>query len=381
VHWLKRERSTMDRLLPGLDEALADVPLMQLEEPPTVGLEAFREAGGPGLLVPGDHLGAGATAVEAVQIQRAVGSRAPSVAVAVTMHHYSIATFMAFLAETPRSSDWLLLDAVAEGNLLVASGFAEGRTGRGTQQPTMDARPTDGGFVLNGTKKPCSLSHSMDMMTASLLVPSHDGDGRQLAVALIPASGDGIERTPFWSSPILAAAESHAVTLHDVEVPDRLVFRSISQTGEQLDVVQISSSVWFELLISAAYLGVASRLIELVLIANRGTENERASLVGDLEMSAAAIEGLAHGLEVEGASEELLVRTLLCRYSTQSAIARTTAQAVELLGGMAFIGSPEVAYLYAAAQCLSFHPPGRSRASESIAKFVAGNVGLDAAML
>jgi alkylation response protein AidB-like acyl-CoA dehydrogenase len=115
VHWLKRERSTTDRLLPGLDEALADVPLMQLEEPPSVGLEAFREAGGPGLLVPRDHLGAGATAVEAVQVQRAIGSRAPSVAVAVTMHHYSIATFMAFLAEASHSNDWLLLDAVAEG--------------------------------------------------------------------------------------------------------------------------------------------------------------------------------------------------------------------------------------------------------------------------
>ena len=381
MHWLNRERSTMDRLLPGLDEALADVPLMRLEEPPTVGLEAFREAGGPGLLVPTDHLGAGATAVEAVQVQRAIGSRAPSVAIAVTMHHYSIATFMAFLAETPRSNDWLLLDAIAEGNLLVASGFAEGQAGRGTQKPTMDARPIPTGFVLNGTKKPCSLSESMDMMSASMLVPSEEGEGQQLAVALVPASSEGIERTPFWSSPILAAAESHAVTLRDVEVPDQLVFRSISNTGERLDIVQISSSVWFELLISAAYLGVASRLIELVLAGERGTDSERASLVADLETSASAIEALAHNLEADGPREELLVRSLLARYSTQGAIARATAKAVEMLGGMAFIGSAEVAYLHAAAQCLAFHPPARSRAAGSIAKFVAGNVGLDAAML
>ena len=27
MYWLKRERTTMDRLLPGLDEALADLPL------------------------------------------------------------------------------------------------------------------------------------------------------------------------------------------------------------------------------------------------------------------------------------------------------------------------------------------------------------------
>src|SRR5256885_1282355 len=115
MRWLKRERTTMDRLLPGLDEALADLPLMELEE-----------------------------------------------------------------------------------------------------QPTMDARETDDGIILNGTKKPCSLSYSMDMMTASILLPSSNGEGEQLAVTLIPGSSDGIERTPFWSSPILAAAESHAVTLKDV---------------------------------------------------------------------------------------------------------------------------------------------------------------------
>ena len=72
-------------------------------------------------LVPKDHAGLGATAVEAVQVQRAIGSRAPSVAVAVTMHHYSIATFMAFLAATPESTDWLAGGIVMPGAVRVGS--------------------------------------------------------------------------------------------------------------------------------------------------------------------------------------------------------------------------------------------------------------------
>lgn len=39
------------------------------------------------------------------------------------------------------------------------------------------------------------------------------------------AIGDGIERRDFWGSWVLAGAESDEVLLHDVEVPDSLMFR------------------------------------------------------------------------------------------------------------------------------------------------------------
>src|SRR4051794_1255301 len=79
----------------------------------------------------------------------------------------------------------------------------------------------------------------------------------------------------------------------------------------------------------------------------RGADRRRRD-GSDLEASSAALENLGRELESEGGSEELLVRSLPARYSTRGAIARATASAVELLGGMGFIGSPEVAYLYAA---------------------------------
>ena len=56
---------------------------------------------------------------------------------------------------------------------------------------------------------------------------------------------------------------------------------------------------------------------------------------------------------------DTLAQMLFVRYAAQAAIARTTALAGELLGGMAFIRSPEVGYLLAAAAALAFHPPSR----------------------
>ncbi|MFD0566032.1 hypothetical protein ACFQ2M_31810 [Kitasatospora saccharophila] len=91
VNFLHRERAELEALMPGLDRALARYPLAELERSPSPAIAAFREAGGPGLLVPAANSGAGATALQAVRVQRAVGARCPSLAVATTMHHFSVA--------------------------------------------------------------------------------------------------------------------------------------------------------------------------------------------------------------------------------------------------------------------------------------------------
>src|SRR4051794_32473183 len=172
--FLDRERATLEALLPGLDARLCDVPLLEHERPGGPGLGAFRAAGGPGLLVPRDYDGRGATALEAVRVQRAIGSRSPSLAVATTMHHFSVAG----LIEVSAGADgmgWLFLESTARNGMLLASGFAEGRPGQSILAPTMHAERTDDGFVITGSKKPCSLAHSMDILTASVALPALSG--------------------------------------------------------------------------------------------------------------------------------------------------------------------------------------------------------------
>jgi alkylation response protein AidB-like acyl-CoA dehydrogenase len=372
VEFMTEERGTLQALLPGLDDALAATPLEQLEARESPGIELFRNAGGPGLLIPREQRGLGASACAAIQAQRAIGSRSPSLAVATTMHHFSVAT----LVDMWRSQgglEWMLLQGIAEQRLLLASGFAEGIPGQGVYRPTMRGRRADGVVLLNGAKRPCSLARSMDLLTASVAIEAPTPNaGSELAIALVSARLPGIEIVPFWSTPLLAGAQSEAVVLRDVAVEEQLVLSLGDAERPRLDALQSSGFVWFELLITASYVGVASALVERLLHSRRGDATVRTTAAGELESSMAALSDVARRFDDGADPTGLLGKVLLCRYAAQDAIGRATALAVEHLGGMAFINSSDVGYLSACARALAFHPPSRSAAAAALEAALGG---------
>ncbi|GEC08300.1 oxidoreductase [Streptomyces spinoverrucosus] len=427
MRFLDRERAALTRLLPGLDDSLRAVPLMTLEGPDSPGIGLFRKSGGPGLLAPASLQGRGASALEAVRVQRALGSRSPSLAVATTMHHFSMATLVG-LSGAGEGLEWMLVQAVASDDLLMASGFAEGRSGHGILSPTMTATPTPEGLRVSGVKRPCSLARSMDLLTASVLVPRADGAGDELAVALIPADSEGLTVSGFWSSRFLAGAESEQVTLDGVLVPPDLLVRTACPPGERLDAVQRLGLVWFELLMTGSYLGAASALVERVLLNDRVPESERVALLVAVESAAASVEGLARrvdqgvsgGASADGASadgfpsdrasadrsssdgfpsdgasadgvssdrsasgssmpehtpldDSALAESLFVRYGVQDALARIVPRAVELLGGLNFMSSDEIGHLATCTHGLALHPPSRSRMTGPLAAYLAGD--------
>lgn len=369
--FLGRERAALEALLPGLDAELASRPLGELESPGNPGIKAFKELGGAGLLVPTEHGGKGADALSAVRVQRAIGSRSPSLAVATTMHHFSLASLVV-LSETGNGFEWMLLAGIVERDLLLASGFAEGQPGGSILRPTMTGQVTEDGVRVSGAKRPCSLARSMDLLTASVMVPRQDGTGEQLAVVLIPADGPGISVAPFWGSFALAGAESDQVTVKDVLVPHDLVVRTDVPEGEVLDAIQTTGFVWFELLMTASYLGAASALVERLVASERIPEIERVRLVGEVEAAMAAVENVARQTRNTLCEPDLLVDSLYVRYAAQDAIARVVPRAVELLGGLNFMSSDDIGYLAAAVNGLGLHPPGRSKMSAPLARYIAG---------
>ena len=366
---LSAERDCLEAFLPGLDKYLSDVPLLELEKPGNGALSVFRELGGPALLVPAEFEGRGASLVDAIRIQRAIGSRSPSLAVATTMHHFSVASLVELTA-AGNGFEWAMLTAIAENSWLLSSGFAEGKPGQHILAPTMRGVVVDGGITVSGVKKPCSLTWSMDLMSASVGVADPAGGPDRMAVVLIPAESEGIHRSPFWQSWALAGAESDQVTLDDVFVPDALIF--YPEVGSRMDPIQARGFVWFELLISAAYLGAASGLAERVIVPGKGSDEERALLAIELESTAAALEQVAMIASSTDDNETLLARALYVRYGTERAIERVVMSAAATAGGMAFIESSEVAYLLAATRALAFHPPSRAAASGPLARYLSG---------
>ncbi|MEV0641468.1 acyl-CoA dehydrogenase family protein [Streptomyces sp. NPDC050619] len=373
MRFLERERTTLAKLLPDLDPALRETPLMELERPGSPGIGHFRDSGGPGLLVPESHQGRGATALDALRVQRAIGSRSPSLAVATTMHHFSMATLVGLghLGGEADGLEWMLIEGVASTNRVIASGFAEGRSGAGILEPSMTATVTEDGVRINGVKRPCSLARSMDVLTASVLVPREDGQGDELAVALVPAESEGLSVTGFWSSAFLAGAESEQVTLTDVLVPPELLLRTAAPAGQRLDELQTAGLIWFQALMTGSYLGAASALVERVLLNDRIPEHERVRLYIETEAAMAAAEGIARRVDDGDLGESALAQSLFIRYGVQDTLARVVPRAVELLGGLNFMTSDEIGHLAACANGLSLHPPSRTRMTGPFSGYLA----------
>lgn len=370
MNFLKRERTTLEKFLPSLDAKLSDITLSDIEKPGNPGLSMLRELEGAALLVPTEHGGKGATPVEAIQIHRAVATRSPSLAIAMTMHNFSVATLVEYLFYGDYTVE--LLQQISGGQLLVASGFAEGRPSTSILDPVVKATRQDGGgYLINGSKKPCSLSNSMHILTASVAVKNESGDGSRRAVAVVPADAEGLTRKPFWRSTVLGGAESDEVVLTNVQITDEQLF--FPEVEESMDAVEAGGFLWFELLVSASYLGVASGLVERVIGGARGDSAERTQLAIEIEGAMAALEGVARSMQTGDRSEAILVQSLFVRFFVQQAIERASARAAELLGGMAFIGSPDVAYLLAASRALAFHPPSRLSVAPALDGYLMGN--------
>jgi alkylation response protein AidB-like acyl-CoA dehydrogenase len=369
MNFLKRDRATLEQFLPSLDSKLADIPLAEIERPGNPGLAMLRELEGTAILVPTEHGGKGATPAEAIQIHRAIATRSPSLAIAMTMHNFSVATLVEYLFYGDYTVE--LLNQISGAQLLVASGFAEGRTSSSILDPFVKATPKEGGgYLINGSKKPCSLSNSMHLLTASVAVPNGSGNGTRRAVAVVPADAEGLTRKPFWKSTVLGGAESDEVILTNVQITDEQLF--FPEVEDSLDAVEAGGFLWFELLVAASYLGVASALVERVISEKRGDGPERVQLAIEAEGAMSSLEGVARAMQTGDRGEALLVQSLLVRFSVQQAIERISARAAELLGGMAFIGSTDVAYLFAASRALAFHPPSRLSVAPAIDGYLMG---------
>lgn len=370
MNFTQQYLSTLDAKLPGLAEDLAKIGPEELESDSTRGLASFRARGGPGLLVPQRHGGPGATAVEAVRCVRALGALAPSLSVATTMHNFSVAALVA-VEENFDGFEWMILDAIANDRLLISSAFAEGLSGQGFLTPTMTAQKKGTGWILNGSKKPCSLSRSMDLMSASVTLM--DGDERLgVGVIVIPATLDGITVKPFWDAPVLRGAESDEVILTDVEVPDELVMKPEESATASLDALEAKGLIWFTLLISAAYVGMASSLVERLLVAGKGSAERRVAAASELEAATLTLERVATLVDENHAAPESLPPALIARYAAQSAIRRSMETAVECLGGMQYIKNPMISYLASAVHALAFHPPSRASVVDELEKSFHG---------
>lgn len=353
------------RLVPGLVEVFERRGLMELEQSGSAAIaQLFRDHGAPGLLIASASGGSGATLTDCVRVLRLVGARCPSLAIMMTMHGHSVAAFVH--GAVPVGASESLLRRVAGERLLVASAFAEARPGADILDSTVrcvaDASAMH--YRLSGSKKPCSMSREAAFALVGITLDAAGESSRGLAVVDMAASG--VRQADFWVSPLLSAAGSHCVIFDDVAVDPALILPGADMWQNPMKGklrvahAEVALSCLFQLMASAAYLGMAARLCEIVLARRCGQSAERIEMLSRIESAALAIDHLALVLQSGKFSTGILAKAMLVLCATADQIDQIALLAGRMLGGGGYLADAEVHYLMLVTKCIRFHPPSAS---------------------
>ena len=366
------ETELASRAVPELLRELSASRVMDLEDSGGAALASlFRNHGKPAFLIPRELGGAGGSLVEMAQILRLVGARCPSLSIMMTMHHHSVAAFSRGEIAMPGRAR--LLQRVAGEGALVSSAFAEGRPGADILDSTVQCTRLDAeqGFRIVGSKKPCSMTHHADFAVVGVAVDLGDGEtGR--GIALVDRALAGIRTESFWRGELLAATDSHCVVFDGVIVPGDCVLAPREGGGrgirERLAVAhaEIALSCLFQLMVSASYLGMASRLIEIALQRQAGTPGQRVEVLSRVEAAAMSVYHLAGMLAQGDFSGHLLARSILVAHNAGAQVEQAVAESARMLGGGGYLANREAQYLVLASRCFHFHPPSAAVREEIV---------------
>ncbi|MFF0486025.1 hypothetical protein [Streptomyces sp. NPDC004435] len=348
-------RERLDAVAEGLHAALTAGPAEEHERDAGPVFALLKRTRATTMLVPEDCGGKGITAEAAVRFQVALGRSAPSAALATTMHHYKIAA-LGQVAATGDEGARTILRGIARDARLVASGGAESTPGRDLGNLGSRAVRDADGYRVSGLKRPCSLSSGMDVLSLMVELRAEDGTPDGFAQAFVDADAEGLEREPFWQSPLFLAAESHAVHLSDVRVPGERVFPLRGETGRRFATDCYS---WFQLLISASYLGVAHCLAEATPEGRRLGSRRWTGATAELRALESVLLEAARATDDGAPAEQRLNLAVAARDRVEDAIGGIGGLLLRAAGGAAFARTSFHTLLAGGLNALAFHPPQR----------------------
>jgi alkylation response protein AidB-like acyl-CoA dehydrogenase len=367
--------TALGKAAPGADEA---------GEVGDGSLTALREAGFPGLPVPEQFGGAGASLRECCAVQRLIATADPGLAVGVNMHLFSVGLMVEHWRRRTDVS-WLLLEAIATQNRLLASAFAEPNLAGSVVRSTLRAAPAPDGWRISGVKSPCSLVIDADLVCLQVQTDPAEGP-EELLVALLPTTAPGLSVQRTWDTLGMRGSASHTLRLTDCFIPEKLVFYRSPVGGEDDDVVA-AGLVWFCLTTTSVYLGLAQAALDSAcdvmgrtrvahLDAARAElpsfQGELGDQVGPLLTLAAGVLAVAAAMDSGDDPERLLPTALALKQHSIAVIPRAVAALAESCGGQAYARSLRLERVWRDAQAIHFHPPTRFASRQYLGRLALG---------
>lgn len=353
LNFLNNETDTLEKYFPGLDAELAELGIERLEEPDGTAMSMLRDRGITKLLIDRSMGGQGASVIDFVRIQTALGRRAPSMAVASCMHHYKLAA-LASEARSNRAAEIIYQTLVSQQTLLLASGGAEGKTEQRMFRPSVILSGTKDKLCLNGIKRPCSLSQSMTHLSGMAIGSTDSPYPDQLMHFFINADQEGVRHRPFWKNPVLMASESHEVFMENAVVAPSMLLPLGTET--EASSFAFACYGWFNLSACAVYTGVLAALIEIVSKPAQPDLGRWAIQFGELQELVCSV---ANELETRSFDQRLLSRMFRIRFSAERIIAKTALDCFSHVGAAGYGLTTLPMLLLNVCLAMQFHPPRR----------------------
>jgi alkylation response protein AidB-like acyl-CoA dehydrogenase len=351
----------------------------------TEDLAELTAAGYLSALVPVELGGSGLSLTELAHEQSRLAKAAPATALAVNMHFVWTGIAKTLRDRGDRSLEFVLTEAAA--GEVFAFAISEAGNDLVLFGSRTDARPLpDGRYAFTGTKIFTSLSPAWTRLGLFGLDSVSD-DAPKLVHAFVSRDAAGITILEDWDTIGMRASQSNSTRLDGVLAEsDRIIRRLDPGPGRDPLIFAIFAN--FEILISAVYIGIGERALELAVDAARGRLSARTGTTKDRDPAtrwkiadaALAQDALWPQLDAVARDVDGLVdrgdqwfRALVGLKSRATRNARYVVdQAVAVAGGAAFSASSELGRLYRDVLAGGFHPSNDDSVHSTVANALLG---------
>lgn len=307
---------------------------------------AMRELGRAGLLalnVPESLGGQGEGFAGLVAVSEVLARESPSTALCFAMHCVGTAVIAAKANDFQKQA---YLEPIARGEHVTTLALSEPGTGVHFYIPEATLTPTDGGYLLSGTKSFITNGSRADSYVVSTRGVATGGEEGTFSCVLVEADATGLVWEDEWRGLGMRSNSSRSVRLEDVHVPTRQL---LGEEGDQLWYVFEVVAPYFLMAMAGTYTGVAAEAFDLARnhLAHR-RHSHTGELLGAGPVAAHRLGTLWSELErtrqlVYSAAERgdagdpgALLSVLACKAAAGDAAVHIANEAMTLCGGSAY---------------------------------------------
>ena len=358
---------------------------------PSENFEAMQESGYAQMTLPARHGGEDVTLLELCACQEQLAQGCAGTAIGVNMHCFTLGSMLDDLETAPSDRkvrlEYVLGTVGAQKSILCAS-FSETGTPGSYFLPETKARRAERGWSISGRKAYCSNWPVADMVGAVVHLEDHPDGDDLVAMVIVPKRTPGVSSpgASSWDVLGLRASGSWEVEFKEVFVP--AVLMPPPQRAEALFASRSAFGAWFNITVSAVYLGVAQAatdwatrylqerrppLEERPLSHMAGLQYQLAEMVALNAASRALIRSSAEDwMAKRWEREEAGVKGGICKYITTNNHVRVVNLAMDIAGGPGLFRRFGLERHYRDVRGGKAHPPSDMLVLEWIAKSQLG---------